>query len=142
MMGPLHFLISLFVLRRTGRLRNRNSDLYATVSRNLTIEMRERDLLILVTVIIAMLAIVSLTAGGGMGYMMGPWMMGGGGWMGLSMIAFWILIGVGVYLLFAGYTLPRRDENERALMIAKERYARGEITHEEYEEIKRNLSQT
>ena len=72
--------------------------------------------------------------------MMGPWMMGGGGWMGLGMILFWIPIGVGIYLLLAGYLQPRRGEDDRALATARERYARGEITQEEYEEIRRNLS--
>jgi len=89
--------------------------------------MREKDLLALVAIAVALLAIVSLT-GGGMGYMMGPWMMGGGGWMGLGMILFWIPIGVGIYLLLAGYLQPRRGEDDRALATARERYARGEIT--------------
>lgn len=103
--------------------------------------MRERDLLVLVAIVVAVLAAVSLT-GGGMGYMMGPWMMGGGGWMGLGILLFWIPIGVGVYLLLVGYVQPKRDEDDGALAIAKERYARGEITLEEYERIKRNLSRT
>jgi len=77
--------------------------------------------------------------------MMGPWMMGpwmGWGWMGLGMILFWVLIGVGIYLLLGGYVRPRRGEDDRALVIARERYARGEITLEELEEMKRNLSRT
>lgn len=103
--------------------------------------MRERDLLALVAIIIAVLAVVTVT-GGGMGYMMGPWMMGEMGWMGLGMILFWILIGVGIYLLFIGYGQQKRGENDRALAIARERYARGEITLKEYEEIKKSLSST
>lgn len=95
----------------------------------------------MVAIIIAALAVISVT-GGGMGYMMGPWMMGGGGWMGLGTILFWILIGGGIYLLLVGYGRPKRGENDRALAIARERYARGEITLKEYEEIKKSLSST
>jgi len=104
------------------------------------VKMRERDLLALAAVVVIVLAVLSFT-GGGMG-MMGSWMMGplGGGWGGLGMILFWVLIGLGIYLLWGGYARPRRGREERALAIARERYAGGEITREEYEEIRRNLS--
>lgn len=62
--------------------------------------------------------------------------------MGLGMILFWVLIGAGVYLFLVGYVQPRRFEDNKALAIAMERYARGEITKEEYDEIKRNLSRS
>lgn len=106
------------------------------------IKMRERELLALIVIVVTVLAIASMTGGGGMGFMMGPWMMGGGGWMGIGMILFWIPIGVGIYLLMMGYAQPKRQEYDRSLAIAKERYARGEITLEDYEKLKRNLSQT
>ena len=71
--------------------------------------------------------------------MMGPWL-GFGGWMVLAMIAFWVIIGVGVYLLISYFYRPNRGgEQDRALAIARERYARGEITSDEYEKIRRNL---
>ncbi len=75
-------------------------------------------------------------------WMMGPWMMWGwgGGWMGFVAILFFILIGIGIYLFLSGYLRPRRVEADRALDIARERYARGEITKEEYDEVYRNLS--
>jgi putative membrane protein len=75
-------------------------------------------------------------------WMMGPWLMGGWGWMGLGAILFIILIVIGIYLFLSGYVRPRRVEGNRALAIARERYARGEITKEEYDELYRNLSRS
>ena len=72
--------------------------------------------------------------------MMGPWLMWGWGWMGLGAILFIILTVIGIYLLLTGYMRPRRVKEDRALAIARERYARGEITKEEYDKIYRNLS--
>ncbi len=72
--------------------------------------------------------------------MMWPWMWGGWGWMGFGMIFFWLLIIAGAYFLFTGFAWPRRRYRYDALEIARERYARGEITLEEFEEIKRNLT--
>lgn len=102
--------------------------------------MSEKDLLALVAIVIAVLAVFSLS-GGGMGFMMGPGMMGGFGGFGLGMAIFWILIIVGVYFLFVGYVQPRGCESDRSLEIAKERYARGEINEEEYEKIRKKLSE-
>ncbi len=73
-------------------------------------------------------------------WMMGPWMMLGWGWLGFFAIIFIILIVIGIFLFLSGYVRPRRVEENRALGIARERYARGEITKEEYDEIYRNLS--
>jgi putative membrane protein len=73
-------------------------------------------------------------------WMMGPWLMGGWGWIGFAAILFIIMIGIGIYLFLSGYARPRRVEENRASAIARERYARGEITKEEYDEIHRNLS--
>jgi len=77
---------------------------------------------------------------------MGPWMMGFGG-MWLMMLAaavFWVMIGLGIYLFITGYwAKPAKEsqtsEYDKALAIARERYARGEITLEQFEEIKKNL---
>ena len=67
-------------------------------------------------------------------------MMGSGG-MFFGLI-FWIIIIVGAYLLIK-YLIEqnkiRGGEDKSALEIAKERYARGEITKEEFDEIKKGL---
>ncbi|MCL4426361.1 MAG: SHOCT domain-containing protein [Firmicutes bacterium] len=68
-----------------------------------------------------------------------PFWMGGGIWM----MIFWvILIGLGLYWLFS--LIPDRNvtrSRHDILDILKERYARGEITREQYEEMKRDLTE-
>ncbi len=68
---------------------------------------------------------------------MGWWMALGGVWM--------VLLWVGIIALIVwGITrLSRRDDSTQkldALDIARERYARGEISREEFEQIKKDLS--
>lgn len=68
-------------------------------------------------------------------------MMGYGGM--LFGLLFWVLILVLAYLLIKGLLAQnkfRSGEEKSALDIAKERYAKGEITEEEFEEIKRHLT--
>ncbi|MBI5574939.1 MAG: SHOCT domain-containing protein [Deltaproteobacteria bacterium] len=77
---------------------------------------------------------------------MGNGMMGGGMgfWMVIAAI-FWLILAVGVVLL-AVWALQRfragsgQRTEESALDILKKRYARGEISREEYEEKKRDIS--
>lgn len=80
----------------------------------------------------------------------GPWgMMGGFGgpwWGGIIMLLFWVLIIGGVVALVAwllglskGSAPLIRGEGESPLEILKGRYAKGEITKEQFEEIKRDL---
>ena len=76
--------------------------------------------------------------------MMGPGYHGlwGMGWMGLL---FWVLIAVGLVLLFrwvwqmAGTGKLSENQGRHALEILKERYARGEIDKAEYNRIKKDL---
>ncbi len=78
---------------------------------------------------------------------MGPGMMGSMGWVGaLMMLVFWILLIVGLILLIKWLLIKTRSEsapkassNSSALEILKERYARGEIDKEEFEEKKKDL---
>ena len=72
---------------------------------------------------------------------MGWWMLFGGVWMML----FWAaVIGLVVWLVIR--LTRRRGPNERGngrrtpLEIARERYARGEISREEFEQIRKDLS--
>ena len=72
---------------------------------------------------------------------MGWWM----GWGGLMMVLFWG--GIIAIIVWTVQTLTRREDGQgqpdaprrAALDIARERYARGEITREEFEQIKRGL---
>lgn len=74
-------------------------------------------------------------------------MFNGGGWgMGFGgpfMLLFWVLVIVGVVVLvkwIAGQSSSGRDaRGKTALEILQERYARGEIDREEYEQKKRDL---
>lgn len=98
---------------------------------------------------------------GGTGFMPMMWMMRGGGnpmvgtgwgnmmssWNGfgvfgwLSMILFWLLLILGVVALlrYIGKS-PQSREDKTPLDILKERYARGEIDKEEFEEKRKVLS--
>lgn len=73
--------------------------------------------------------------------MMGGWgMMAGMGWPGiLAMVLFWLgvilLVLWGVSGLFPAQRLPGPD----ALEILKQRYARGEISREEFEQAQQVL---
>lgn len=72
----------------------------------------------------------------GMHPMWGPWGIG----MALFMLLFWVLvIAALVYGVRWFVTQGRASESERPLEIAKRRYARGEITREEFERLKEDL---
>lgn len=114
--------------------------------------MSGRDVGIVVLVVLGVLILLPLLGGGGMmGSLMGYGMMGGpwgGRWgmgWGLPVLGglFWLLIIVGVVLVAT--SLLRRGEatapagGESALDILKRRLAKGEITLEEYERLKKAL---
>jgi len=74
---------------------------------------------------------------------MGPW--GHMGYFGFGGIIMWILflivIGVAVYLIVQA-TKPKGPESpfrETPMEILKKRYAKGEITKEQFEKMKRDL---
>ncbi len=62
------------------------------------------------------------------------------------MLLFWVLVAVGIVVFvkwLVGQLSPGRDaRGETALEILQERYARGEIDREEYEQKKRDLEPT
>lgn len=54
-------------------------------------------------------------------------------------IIFLVLIGIAIYFIINGKKLIKRDEDETPLEILKKRYAKGEITKQEFEKIKKDL---
>lgn len=75
--------------------------------------------------------------------MWGPY---GGSGMWLGMLFFWfffilIVIGTGLFIWWLASTQTRqqRPPESSALEILKERYAKGEISKEEFEEKKKDL---
>ena len=80
--------------------------------------------------------------------MHGPYGWGyGGSGMWIGMILFWlffllILVGIGLFIwwLVSAQTRPQRHIESSAMEILKERYAKGEISKEEFEEKKKDLS--
>jgi putative membrane protein len=89
-------------------------------------------------------------SGTGPGGMMGPGMMGWGygmGWLwSIIMLLFWIAVLVGIVFLVRWLILStgRKGQGaapeESAVEILKRRYARGEITKEEFERIKKDIA--
>ncbi len=69
----------------------------------------------------------------------------GGGLLGaVHMLLWWVLIVLGIVVLVRWLMGGSRSESagrgDRALEIVRERYARGEISKEEFDERKRDLS--
>lgn len=114
--------------------------------------MKGRDIAIIVLVVVGVLVLLPLLGGLGMmggwgmghGMMGGPW--SGGRWgMGFPFIGgiFWLLIIGGIALVVAslvrqGPTAPGAS-GEAPMDILKRRLAKGEITLEEYETLKKEL---
>ncbi|MBE3597775.1 MAG: SHOCT domain-containing protein [Limnochordaceae bacterium] len=80
--------------------------------------------------------------GGGPGVMWyGSWWIGG-----VMTIVFWALVIAGIVLLVRALTSPGRTwaraEESRAMAILEERFARGEITAEEFRHMRDELRQS
>ncbi len=77
--------------------------------------------------------------------MSGPWLWGWGILWMLMMTAFWFMILLGLALVIrwlwrAGSRIgPVQPPDASAMEILKKRYARGEITREQYEQMRRDL---
>ena len=110
-----------------------------------------------IAIIIGVLVLALLFGGGGMmGWgMMGPGMMGRYGysispWWGLAMMLFmmlfWVVIlGGGVLLVVwllrqFRLTKPGFQQGPRPLEILQERYAKGELTKEQYEQMRQDIT--
>jgi len=78
----------------------------------------------------------------------GGWGMGSGAGWGIfgafHMLLWWILVILGIVVLikwlFGGSSRREPSASDRALEILKERYARGEIGKDEFEQKRRDLS--
>jgi len=107
-----------------------------------------KDLVVLLVVVAVLIVILPMLMwglwGGSSMYGMGGGMMGyGGGFVPLLPFAFLVLLVVGVYYLLKEVTgtesAAAPSNGEKALEILKERYARGEITRDEYQKMKEEL---
>jgi putative membrane protein len=58
---------------------------------------------------------------------------------GIFMILTWVLIIWGIVSLVKHFSHHSHDGNNHAIDILKERYAKGEITKEQYESMKKDL---
>ncbi|HUV03067.1 MAG TPA: SHOCT domain-containing protein [Desulfobacteria bacterium] len=105
-------------------------------------------LLVIVAVLIVILPVLMWVlwglGGGSSMYGMGGGMMGyGGGFTPLLPFFFLVLLVVGAYYLLKEVTgtesAAAPSKGEHALEILKERYARGEITRDEYQKMKEEL---
>lgn len=105
--------------------------------------MSSRDLTIVLLVILGVFVLLpvlgmSLWGFGMMGSgMMGPGMMGGYRGGGFGLLALLLLI-VGIVLIARGFT-TKETKAEEPLEILKRRLARGEITKEQFDELKQTL---
>ncbi len=112
-------------------------------------------------VLIVVLVVLLLGGAGMMGFgMIGPGMMGGYGMMGgfgaqgfgfnplaaILSLVFWALIIAGIVILVvwlvrnAGRTGLSAPSSDPAMEILKSRFAKGEITKEQFEEMRRTLA--
>jgi len=101
--------------------------------------------LIIGGIILAILVVGSLLWSSFYGWQGGYGMMGPGwgvmgGFMGIGMVIFWGLIIWGIIVLVRGGAPGcGSGQSDSALEVLKRRYARGEISKEEFEEKKRDL---
>ncbi|BCB95592.1 hypothetical protein JZK55_05140 [Dissulfurispira thermophila] len=67
------------------------------------------------------------------------WGMGSGA---IFMVLFWVLVILGVIYLVQLIAKGQKRETDTALDILKKRYAKGEITKEEFEKLRDDLTKT
>lgn len=117
--------------------------------------MRGRDVAILIATVILVALLFGLLGGGMMmGWgMMGPGMLGRGPfWFNplawIAMLLFWVLLvgGVALLVVWLAREIPPAAvapaaPPSHALDVLKERYARGEISREQYEAMKREIEE-
>lgn len=67
------------------------------------------------------------------------WHWGWGWWMGFGMVLFWAVVGLVIWLLVRGGQARISGGTDPSDILA-ERFARGEISEEEFEERRRVLA--
>ena len=75
-----------------------------------------------------------------------PWMYNMMGWTGFSwvfMFLFWAILIIGIAVLIKWIIHQNKDgvRGKSAIDALKERYAKGEITHEEFQKIKKEIGE-
>ncbi|KKR11550.1 MAG: hypothetical protein UT39_C0006G0056 [Candidatus Woesebacteria bacterium GW2011_GWA1_39_21] len=74
-------------------------------------------------------------------YHWSPMMHNGFGFFGtLAVVAFWVLLFVLVLALFKRGGHSENGSSSKALDILKERYAKGELSKKEFDEMKKEIS--
>jgi putative membrane protein len=105
----------------------------------------KRDMVWLIVVLVVLIVVLPVLVWGMWGLWCGymPRMMGfGWGFMFLIPLAFLVIIALGAYYLITEFMKTGRSppgHSERALEMLKERYAKGEITREQYLKMKEDL---
>ncbi len=85
--------------------------------------------------------LILLLASSACAYPLGWHMMDWGGYGGfMTLIVLLVLIGLAVFFLVERKKLRQNYDDEDALAILKKRYAKGEITKKEFEEMKKDLN--
>lgn len=108
---------------------------------------KKRDLillLVIVVVLIVVLPVLLRALWGGSYYMYGMGGMMGGYWfMPLIPVTFLVLLVLGAYFLIQAFgdadRAAKPDQSKGALELLRERYARGELTREEYLQMTEEL---
>ena len=67
----------------------------------------------------------------------------GWGWLGfgIPMVVFWVLVILGIAILVRWLASGPPRTDQRAIDILKARYAKGELTREQFEQMKREISE-
>jgi putative membrane protein len=116
--------------------------------------MRGSSIVAIIGAVLLFVLLLSLFGGGMMGWGMDGrghmWGWDGGSWWGIGMmvvmVLLWALIiagliyGVSLLISRSSETGDRtRDDQQQPIDILRERYARGEITKEEFDQMRRDL---
>ena len=115
--------------------------------------MRDRDIAVIAGVVVVVVLLFGFPGAGMMGFGgFGPGMMGGfyrgygyAPWWGIIMLLFWALV-IGGAVILVGRLVRQGNETPRgggredsSVEILRQRYARGEITRDQFDQMRRDL---